>query len=204
MIPGKIFTGFAKFHGIVSVNDFRLPIRLQEFLQAPLCLLRSFCFARIRLDPLGGQVLHHDCISMIVSRFIHNLHWEFCDLMLSSHHNFSARGTTSPVRLLHEALVNLVLWQISPFRVFREVNINTVFCPIPLFSAAPMIVHEKNSRVSLCVQELFQPQDSLWILAAIPVSRKWRVSHRACLSAFSQSIVAGLSVKSVLSCNDDV
>ena len=42
---------------------------LSELLQAPLCFLRSFCFARIRLDPLGGQVLHHDCISMIVSRF---------------------------------------------------------------------------------------------------------------------------------------
>ena len=69
MIPGKIFTSFAKFQGIVSVNDFRLPIRLQEFLQAPLCFLRSFCLARIRLDPLGGQVLHHDCKSMIVSRF---------------------------------------------------------------------------------------------------------------------------------------
>ena len=30
MIPGKIFTGFNKFQGIVSVNDFRLPIGLQE------------------------------------------------------------------------------------------------------------------------------------------------------------------------------
>ena len=69
MIPGKIFTSFAKFQGTVSVNDYRLPIRLQELLQAPLCFLRSCCFARIRLDPLGGQVLHHDCISMIVSRF---------------------------------------------------------------------------------------------------------------------------------------
>ena len=69
MIPGMIFTGFVKFQGIVSVNDFRLPIRLQELLQASLCFLRSCCFARIRLDPLGGQVLHHDCISMIVSRF---------------------------------------------------------------------------------------------------------------------------------------
>ena len=55
----KIFTNFAKFQGIVSVNDFRLPFRLQELLQAPLCFLRSFCFARIRLDPLGSQVLHH-------------------------------------------------------------------------------------------------------------------------------------------------
>ena len=36
MIPGKIFTSFAEFQGIVSVNDFRLPIRLQELLQAPL------------------------------------------------------------------------------------------------------------------------------------------------------------------------
>ena len=69
MIPGKIFKDPAKFQGIVSVNDFRLPIRLQELLQTPLGFLRSFCFARIRLDPLSSQVLHHDCISMIVSRF---------------------------------------------------------------------------------------------------------------------------------------
>ena len=34
-----------------------------------LCFLRSFRFTRIRLDPLSGQVLHHDCISVIVSRF---------------------------------------------------------------------------------------------------------------------------------------
>ena len=69
MIPGKIFTGFAKFQRIASVNDFGLPVWLQELLQAPLCFLRSFCFGWIRLDPLGDQVLHHDCISMIVSRF---------------------------------------------------------------------------------------------------------------------------------------
>ena len=48
-------------------NYFRIPIWLQELLQASLCFLRSFCFARIRLDPLGGQVLHHDCISMIAT-----------------------------------------------------------------------------------------------------------------------------------------
>ena len=44
MIPWKIFTGFAKFQRIVSVNDFRLPILLQELLQALLCFLRSFLF----------------------------------------------------------------------------------------------------------------------------------------------------------------
>ena len=47
MIPGKIFTGFAKFQGFVSVNDSRIPIRLQERFQAP--LRRSFCFGRTRL-----------------------------------------------------------------------------------------------------------------------------------------------------------
>ena len=69
MIPGKIFTGFAEFQGILCINDFRFPIWLQELLQSPLCFLRSFCFARIRMDPLGGQVLHHDCVPVIVSRF---------------------------------------------------------------------------------------------------------------------------------------
>ena len=66
MIPGEIFTGFAKFQGIVSVSDLRFPIRLQELLSAPFGFLRSFCFARIRLDPLGSQVLHHDCKSIEV------------------------------------------------------------------------------------------------------------------------------------------
>ena len=45
MIPGEIFTSFSEFQGIVSVNDFRIPIRLQELLQAVVCFLRSFCFA---------------------------------------------------------------------------------------------------------------------------------------------------------------
>ena len=44
MIPGKIFTDFAKIQGIVIVYDFRLPIRLQQLLQAPFGLLTSFLF----------------------------------------------------------------------------------------------------------------------------------------------------------------
>ena len=80
IIPGEIFTGFAKFQGIVSVNDFRLPIWLQELLQAPLCFLRSFCFARDTTRSIGwpspAPRLHiDDCIE------IHNLHWELCDLL---------------------------------------------------------------------------------------------------------------------------
>ena len=42
MIPGEIFTSFAEFQGIVSVNDFRLPVGLQELLQAPLCFPVKF------------------------------------------------------------------------------------------------------------------------------------------------------------------
>ena len=44
---------------ICQCNDFRFPIWLQKLLQTPLCFLWSFCFARIWLDPLSGQVLHH-------------------------------------------------------------------------------------------------------------------------------------------------
>ena len=39
MIPGKIFTSFAKFQGIVSVNDFWFPLGFQELLQASLGFL---------------------------------------------------------------------------------------------------------------------------------------------------------------------
>ena len=39
MIPGKIFTGFVEFQGIVCVNDFGIPIWLQELLQASLSFL---------------------------------------------------------------------------------------------------------------------------------------------------------------------
>ena len=57
MIPRQVCTGFAKIQGIVSVNDFWLPRRLQEkLLRAPFCFLRSFSFGftRIRLNPLSS------------------------------------------------------------------------------------------------------------------------------------------------------
>ena len=114
MIPGKIFTSFTKFQGIVSVNDFRLPFRLQELLQAPMCFLRSFCFARIWLDPLGGQVLQHDCISMIVSRFT-NFTENFAICCNQVTKFFCAKYGSAKASSAG-ALVMLVLWQISQFR----------------------------------------------------------------------------------------
>ena len=125
MIPGKIFTIFAKFQGRVGVNDCRLPIWLQELLQLLLCFLRSFCLARIRLDPLGCQVLHHDCMSMIVSRFTtFTENFVICCNQITkivctsydSANTYSARGPCN-----FGPLADLAI------SVFREVNINTVF-----------------------------------------------------------------------------
>ena len=128
MILGKIFTSFAKFQRVVSVNDFRLPIRLQELLQAPLCFLRSFCFAQIRLNPLGGQVLHPDCISMIVSRFTtFTENFVFCcnqitKFFCTRYDSANASSTRGPCDF--GPLADLAI------SVFREVSMNTVFTQI--------------------------------------------------------------------------
>ena len=87
MMPRKIFTSLTKLQGVVSVNDFWFSGRFQELLQAPFCFLWSLCFARIILNPLSSQVLHHHSISMIVFEIL-NLIQEFRDPMLSSHPNF--------------------------------------------------------------------------------------------------------------------
>ena len=114
MIPGEIFTSCAKFQGIVSVNDFRLPIRLQELLQASLCFCEVFVLR-------GYDWIHwvaKSCTT-IANR------WMFRDSMFTGTFvisavikspKFSARGTAPPMRLLHGALVISVLWQITQFR----------------------------------------------------------------------------------------
>ena len=119
MIPRKIFTSLAKFQGIVSVNDFRLPIWLQELLKALFCFLRSFCFARIRLNPLSCQILFHDSISMIVTRFTaFTENFVICGCQVT---NFPALGTTVPARLLHGALIIIfVFMQILQFGSFGK------------------------------------------------------------------------------------
>ena len=128
MIPGRIFTGFAKFQGIVSVNDVNLPTRLQELLRAPLCSLRSFCFARIRLDPLGGQVLHHDCISMIVSRFTSFTEnfviccYQVTKIFCTGYGSTNASSARGPCDF--GPLADLAI------SVFREMSMNSVFTQI--------------------------------------------------------------------------
>ena len=85
---------------------------------------------------------------------------------------FSARGTAPPLRLLHGPCDFGPLTDLA-ISVLREVSKKHSVYPNPHFSWvwALKMVHEKNWRVSLCVQELCHLQDSIWILAAIPVSR---------------------------------
>ena len=100
----------------------------KNFLQAPLCFLRSICFARIWLDPLGGQVLHHDCISMIASRFTtftenfviccYQVTKIFCTRYGSANAS-TARGSC-----------DCGLFKDLAIFVFREVSTNTVFTQI--------------------------------------------------------------------------
>ena len=106
----------------------------------------SFCFARIRLDPWGGQVLHHDCISMIVSRFTTftenfviccNQITNFFCTRYGSANASSARGPCNVGPLADLAI-----------SVFWEVSINTMFTQIRT-SLSSKIILEKNLRVSV-------------------------------------------------------
>ena len=121
MIPGEIFTSFAEFQGIVSVNDFWFPLGFQELLQASLGFLWSFRFCTDTpgsiewLDP--APRLHiDDCFE------IRNCCLGPCDLLRTlwsaviKSPKFAAQGTASPLRLLHGALAILVRLQISQFR----------------------------------------------------------------------------------------
>ena len=114
MIPRKIFTGFAKFQGIVSVNDFRFPIWLQELLQAPSCFLRSFI-----LD--GYDWIHwvaNSCTTTACRWLCRDSQFSLRTLWSAviKSPKLSARGTAPPLRLLHGALVIMVLCQILQFR----------------------------------------------------------------------------------------
>ena len=128
MVPGKIFTVFAKFQGIVSVKDFKFPLWLHELLQAPFGFLWSFCFARIRLDPLGGQVLHHDSNRWLFRHSQLSLGTLWSAVIKSP--KFSARGTAPPMRLLHGTLVNFGPLTDLAISVFMKMSLNTVFTQI--------------------------------------------------------------------------
>ena len=114
VIPGIIFTGYAKFQGIVS-----------KWLEASYLAPRTFASSFVFLEnflfcadtngsiewPSPAPRLHID------DGFeIHKFHWEPWWPAVIKSPKFSARGTAPPLRLLHGSLLILVLWQISKVR----------------------------------------------------------------------------------------
>ena len=100
----------------------------RQNLQASLGFLWSFCFTRKRLDPLSGRVLHHDCKSVIVSRFTiftENLViccYQVTKICSSKYASAIASSARSPCNL--GPLTDLAI------SVFREVSTNTVLTQI--------------------------------------------------------------------------
>ena len=90
--------------------------------------LWSFVFARIRLDPLSGQILHHDCMSVLVSRFaIFTKNLVICcdevTNICGSRYGFAiASSAWSPC--------NFGPFTDLAISVFREMSINTVLTQI--------------------------------------------------------------------------
>ena len=107
----------------VSVNDFRLPIRLQEPHYSLLCLLRSFCCACAGLYPLCCQILYHHGIS-IFPLWARLFQYNFCkkpSVFSSSSRYRNLDPSESACR--HCAYPN----------------------PVPFLLATPLVVHEKKS-----------------------------------------------------------
>ena len=103
---------------------------------------------------------------------------------------FSARGTAPRLRLLHGALVILVLLQISQFRSLgNEFQHCDYLNPHVSWIWALKKLHEKTWRESLRVLEFHHPPNFRWILAATPGFQNLRDLSRqtTCVSVLSWS-----------------
>ena len=168
MIPGKIFTGFAKFQGNCQCKW------LFGFLSGS----KNFC--QLLCVSCEVFVLHeYDWIHWVAKSCTTIAYrWLFRDSQFSlrtlwsaviQSPKFSAQGAAPPLRLLYGALQ---FWSSDRSRNFGLLRNEYKHCayPNPHFSWvwALKILHAKNWRVSLCVQELYHPPKFLWILAATP------------------------------------
>ena len=68
MIPWWVFTQNLPKSCDLSANEFPLFRRIEKVCWTLFRLLRSFCLALVRLNPLSGKI-HHDCVSMTISNF---------------------------------------------------------------------------------------------------------------------------------------
>ena len=156
MIPGEIFTSFAEFQGIVSVNDFWFPSRVPGTFASFSVVLVKFCFCTDTTGsiewPCPAPRLHTgDCFDT------RNCRLGPCDLLLSSHQNVQHE-----VRLRH-CVFCMGPCNFGPFTdlaisVFGEMSMNIVFTQIltSLFVVLKKL-HEKNWRESLPVMEFHHP-----------------------------------------------
>ena len=145
------FTSSDKFHGNVSVNDFAFPRRPQEHLQALFCFLRSCCFARVWLNPLTCQILYHDSVSEIVSiltSFTKNFVtccYQVTNIFCTRYGSAIASSARAPC------------YSSCRFRSFGPSGSEYEHCAYPnphvSWMWALKTLHEKNWRVSLCVQD---------------------------------------------------
>ena len=141
MIPGESFTRLAKFKGIVSVNDFWFPRRLQELLQALLGLLGSFVFRVYdcyHCTAKSCTTTHiGDCCA------IHFLDCEFCDLQLSSHQMFPLWAR------LYQHVFCKKTSLFTSSSIYRNWGPSESACrhcahsnPVPLLLATPLVIDE--------------------------------------------------------------
>ena len=134
MIPGEIFTSFAEFQGIVSVNDFRLPIWLQELLQAPLCFLKKFLFCTDTTGSIGWpspapRVHIDDCFE--IHNFTENFViccYQVTKIFCTRYGSAIASSARCPCNF--GPLANLAI------SVFREMSFKNCVYPNPHFSQA--------------------------------------------------------------------
>ena len=147
MIPGKIFTSFAEFQGIVCVNDFRIPLGFQKLLQASLGFLGRFCVAWVALQPLSCQVLYHNGVSMIMSRLT-----SFAkDFVIGSYQIKKIYPLWARLyRCVFCKKPSLIRLQTDiAISVFRKMSKNVVFYSVALLLAAPKVIQERTGSISM-------------------------------------------------------
>ena len=170
MIPGKIFTSFPISWSCQCKwlsASFRVPRTFASSSGFAEKFLSCTVMPRSIEWPSPAPRLHiDDCFE------IRNLHRRPCDLLLTSLQHFSARGTASPLRLLHGALCSFGPYTDLAISVFREMNINTVLTQI-LTSLECGLYRDfmRNWRENLLVLEFHHPPTFCWILAATPGSQ---------------------------------
>ena len=137
----------------------------RTFVNSFLFPLRSFGFARMRLNPLSCQNLYHDSVSVIVLRLT-SFTENFLICCYQVTRIFLLEVWLRQCVFFKEPLLS---WSSCRCRKFGPSGSGYQYdaCPIPLFLAALKLTHEKNSRVRPYELEHFHPQDSPSILLTI-------------------------------------